>query len=510
MRVRAQFGMVMNLDKCIGCHTCSITCNNTWTNRPGAEYMWWNNVETKPGIGYPKEWENQDGHKGGWVLKDGKLELRAGGRVNKLLNLFYNPNMTVIDDYYEPWTYDYEQLINRPEGEHQPVARPKSQLTGEYMDITWGPNWEDDLAGVYETGKRDPNVKGIEEKVKFEFEQTFMMYLPRICEHCLNPPCVSSCPSGAIYKRDEDGIVLVDHDACRSWRFCVTGCPYKKVYFNWKTHKAEKCTFCFPRIEAGLPTVCSETCVGRLRYIGIVFYDLDQVEAAASVQDEKELYHAHLRIFLNPYDPDVIEAAREAGYTDDWIEAAQRSPVYKLAVEQKIALPLHPEYRTLPMVWYVPPLSPIMGAFDGGLDDIHPHVIFPAIDQMRIPIEYLANLLAAGDTEVIRTVLKKMVAMRSYMRAVNLGKEPDRSILEKVGMDEHTVKEMYKLSAVAKYSDRYVIPSSHREKAGNAFYGQGTAGYAFMESCSGCSEYDAERFYSFDWGDEDGRASETI
>lgn len=151
-----------------------------------------------------------------------------------------------------------------------------------------------------------------------------------------------------------------------------------------------------------------------------------------------------------------------------------------------------------------------MGAFDGGLDDIHPHVIFPAIDQMRIPIEYLANLLAAGDTEVIRTVLKKMVAMRSYMRAVNLGKEPDRSILEKVGMDEHTVKEMYKLSAVAKYSDRYVIPSSHREKAGNAFYGQGTAGYAFMESCSGCSEYDAERFYSFDWGDEDGRASETI
>lgn len=217
-----------------------------------------------------------------------------------------------------------------------------------------------------------------------------------------------------------------------------------------------------------------------------------------------------MRIFLNPYDPDVIEAAREAGYTDDWIEAAQRSPVYKLAVEQKIALPLHPEYRTLPMVWYVPPLSPIMGAFDGGLDDIHPHVIFPAIDQMRIPIEYLANLLAAGDTEVIRTVLKKMVAMRSYMRAVNLGKEPDRSILEKVGMDEHTVKEMYKLSAVAKYSDRYVIPSSHREKAGNAFYGQGTAGYAFMESCSGCSEYDAERFYSFDWGDEDGRASETI
>jgi nitrate reductase / nitrite oxidoreductase, beta subunit len=514
LRIKAQFGMVMNLDKCIGCHTCSITCNNTWTNRPGAEYMWWNNVETKPGIGYPKEWENQDLRKGGWILKDGKLELRAGGRVNKLLNIFYNPDITPIDDYYEPWTYDYEHLINSPEKNHQPVARPKSQLTGEYMDITWGPNWEDDLAGVYETGKRDPNIKGIEEKVKFEFEQTFMMYLPRICEHCINPPCVSSCPSGAIYKRDEDGIVLVDQDACRSWRFCMTGCPYKKVYFNWKTNKAEKCTFCFPRIEVGLPTVCSETCVGRLRYIGIVFYDLDKVEAAASVANEKELYHAHLDIFLNPYDPEVIEEARKAGYSDDWIEAAQRSPVYKLAVEQKIALPLHPEYRTLPMVWYIPPLSPIMGAFEGGLDEINAHVIFPAIDQMRIPIEYLANLMTAGDTEVIRTVLKKMVAMRSYMRAVNLGKEPDKSILEKTGMDEHTVKEMYKLSAIAKYSDRYVIPSSHREKADNMFFGQGALGYDFMENCSGCAvNYDGEDFYKFGnnyWSDLDGRTSENF
>ena len=88
--------MVMNLDKCIGCHTCSVTCNNTWTNRPGAEYMWWNNVETKPGIGYPKEWERQETNKGGWELKNGKLELKAGGKTSKLLNLFYNPHMAVI------------------------------------------------------------------------------------------------------------------------------------------------------------------------------------------------------------------------------------------------------------------------------------------------------------------------------------------------------------------------------------------------------------------------------
>ena len=129
----------------------------------------------------------------------------------------------------------------------------------------------------------DPNRRGLEEEVKLEFEQAFMMYLPRICEHCINPSCVASCPSGAMYKREEDGIVLVDQEACRSWRFCVSGCPYKKVYFNWNTGKAEKCTLCYPRIEAGLPTVCSETCVGRLRHLGIVLFDADRVEAAASV-----------------------------------------------------------------------------------------------------------------------------------------------------------------------------------------------------------------------------------
>ncbi len=504
MKIRAQFGMVMNLDKCIGCHTCSITCNNTWTNRPGAEYMWWNNVETKPGIGYPKEWENQDRHKGGWILKDGKLELRAGGRLHKLLHLFHNPHLTPIDDYYEPWTYDYEVLFTRGEGEHQPTARPKSQLTGDYMEIKWGPNWEDDLAGVYVTGQRDPNMQGLEEKVKFEFEQAFMMYLPRICEHCLNPPCVSSCPSGAIYKREEDGIVLVDPDACRSWRFCMSGCPYKKVYFNWKTHKAEKCTFCFPRIEAGMPTVCSETCVGRLRYIGLVFYDLDKVEAAASVTDEKALYEAHLGVFLDPHDPEVIREARKAGYQEDWIEAAQRSPVYKLAVEQRIALPLHPEYRTLPMVWYIPPLSPIMGNLSD-TDQIDPHVMFPAIDRMRIPVEYLANLLTAGDTEVIRAVLKKLVAMRSYMRSVNLGQEPDKRILDEVSLSEQTVRDMYELAAIAKYSDRYVIPSAHREVADNMYLGQGTVGFDFMEGCSGCAVNHAVsgdyKFAHDYWGD---------
>ena len=138
-----------------------------------------------------------------------------------------------------------------------------------------------------------------------------MFYLPRICEHCLNPSCMASCPSGAIYKRAEDGIVLVDQDRCRGWRQCITGCPYKKVYFNHKTGKAEKCTFCYPRIEAGIPTVCAETCVGRMRYIGIFLYDADRVTEAASVEDEKDLYEAQLSLMLDPSDPAVIEQARK-------------------------------------------------------------------------------------------------------------------------------------------------------------------------------------------------------
>ena len=69
MKVRAQIGMVLNLDKCIGCHTCSVTCKNVWTNREGVEYAWFNNVETKPGVGYPRDWENQKRWNGGWTRK---------------------------------------------------------------------------------------------------------------------------------------------------------------------------------------------------------------------------------------------------------------------------------------------------------------------------------------------------------------------------------------------------------------------------------------------------------
>lgn len=480
MNVKAHVAMVMNLDKCIGCHTCSVTCKNTWTNRKGAEYMYWNNVETKPGVGYPRRWEDQERYKGGWVLRDGKPELRAGGRFKRLSRLFYNPDLPELDDYYEPWEYDYEELFRVEGGQRQPVALPRSQVTGERLDPAWGPNWEDDLAGGPETGGLDPNLRGLEEKVRMEFEQVFMMHLPRICEHCMHPPCVAACPSGAMYKREEDGIVLVDQNACRAWRFCVTSCPYKKVYFNWHTHKAEKCTFCFPRIGVGLSTVCAETCVGRIRYIGIVLYDADRVREVATVADERRLLQAQLSLFLDPCDPEVVRRAAQAGIPDDWIDAARRSPVYRLMVEWKVALPLHPEYRTLPMVWYVPPLSPVMGATDGRVDAEGAHVVFDAIDRMRIPIRYLANLLAAGDEDAVRAALKRLAAMRQVMRVSRFGGRVSEEVLEATGLTEEDVHEMYRLLAIAKYEDRFVIPAAHREAVGELYAEQGSCGFACM------------------------------
>jgi nitrate reductase / nitrite oxidoreductase, beta subunit len=113
MRIRAQIGKVLNLDKCIGCHTCSVTCKNVWTSREGMDYAWFNNVETKPGIGYPKEWENQERWNGGWIRNGKGIQPKIGGRWRILANIFANPDMPSIDDYYEPWDYDYAHLQTR-------------------------------------------------------------------------------------------------------------------------------------------------------------------------------------------------------------------------------------------------------------------------------------------------------------------------------------------------------------------------------------------------------------
>ena len=268
---------------------------------------------------------------------------------------------------------------------------------------------------------------------------------------------------------------------------CMSGCPYKKSYYNWKSGKAEKCTFCYPRIEGGQPTVCSETCVGRIRYLGVLLYDADQIEQAASVPDEQDLYEAQLKLFLDPNDPKVIEQARADGIPEAWLEAARRSPVYKMAMEWKIAFPLHPEYRTLPMVWYVPPLSPIQSAAESGVMGMNG--IIPDTKSLRIPVKYLANLLTAGKEAPIVTGLDRMLAMRAYMRGKSVDGVANTSVLKQAGLTASQVEEMYRYMAIANYEDRFVIPSSHRAEIVDAYDEKGSCGFTFGNGCSdGTSE----------------------
>ena len=484
MRIRAQIGMVLNLDKCIGCHTCSVTCKNVWTSRDGVEYAWFNNVETKPGTGYPTDWENQARWNGGWErTKSGKLQPKQGAKWRILAKIFANPDLPEIDDYYEPFDFDYDHLKSVPEMEAFPTTRPRSKITGERIEkIEKGPNWEEILGGEFSKRSQDYNFEGVQKEIYGEYENTFMMYLPRLCEHCLNPACAASCPSGAIYKREEDGIVLIDQEKCRGWRMCVSGCPYKKVYYNWSTGKSEKCTLCYPRIESGNPTVCSETCVGRIRYLGVMLYDADKIEEAANAADKTDLYDAQLGVFLDPNDPVIIETARADGIPEDWIKAAQESPIWKMAMEWKVAFPLHPEYRTLPMVWYIPPLSPIQNAAEAGA--IGMDGAMPDVRNLRIPLKYLANMLTAGDEEPVAHALERMLAMRAYMRAKTVDGVHDEAVAARVGLNGRVIEEMYRIMALADYEDRFVIPTTHREQVEEAYDLKGGCSFTDGNSCS--------------------------
>jgi nitrate reductase beta subunit len=462
--------MVFHLDKCIGCHTCSIACKNIWTDRKGAEYMWWNNVETKPGTGYPGKWEDQDIYKGGWEKKGDTIKLKGAGKFKGLKNIFHNPNMPVLEDYYEPWAYQYEHLFEAEEGDDQPVARPVSLITGENITPKSGPNWDDDLSGSKDYARNDVNFKDLspaEQEAMFQLERMTMHYLPRICNHCLNPACVAACPSGAIYKRGEDGIVLINQKKCRAWRMCVTACPYKKSYFNWNTGKSEKCLLCYPRLESGQIPACMHSCVGRIRYLGVLLYDADKIEEYASCQ-ESELVEKQKSIYLDPNDPEVIKAAKANGIADSTLEAAQKSPVYKFIIEWGLALPLHPEFRTLPNLFYVPPLLPTMAFVENGTYETTSDSLWGAIENSRLPMKYLANLFSAGNEKTIEVVLKKLMAVRLHRRDVTVGDLPKNEISDPMGevkMDKETADAIFRLTSLPLFDERFVIPAAHREEA---------------------------------------------
>ncbi|OGW59425.1 MAG: hypothetical protein A2V83_05605 [Nitrospirae bacterium RBG_16_64_22] len=339
-----QIVMVFDLNKCLECHTCTLADKLLWTNRGGREYMYWNNVETMPGFGYPKGWgqnQNQTAEGKGQVLGGGFRDVvledgRTDGKVKSRGPVITDGKIPDLEnDYGIPWEYNYEEVFNPGAGHETPGAKgPRPHYKGKEVRPKWGPNWEEDQgAGEY------PNH--------------WAFALPRMCNHCTHPACLAACRRKAIYKRQEDGIVLVDQERCRGYRHCVAACPYKKVYFNAQTGKSEKCILCYPRVEKGVPPACFWQCPGRVRFIG---------------------------------------------YKDD-----QNSAVHKLIYVWKVAIPLHPEYGTEPNVFYVPPI----GSFKFGPNG-------EITNERVIPIEYLGRLF--GGVANVKRVQEIILAEREKMR----------------------------------------------------------------------------------------------
>jgi nitrate reductase / nitrite oxidoreductase, beta subunit len=139
----------------------------------------------------------------------------------------------------------------------------------------------------------------------------WMFYLARICNHCSYPACLAACPRKAIYKREEDGIVLIDQSQCRGYKECVKACPYKKTFFNMVTRVSEKCIGCYPLIEQGEQPRCVTTCIGKIRM---------------------------------------------QGFMEDAKEPRKDNPIDMLVRIRKVALPIYPQFGTQPNVYYVPPI----------------------------------------------------------------------------------------------------------------------------------------------------------
>ena len=279
-RPQRQFAAVFNTNRCIACQTCTMACKSTWTFSKGQELMLWNNVETKPFGGYPQSWDVHAldllGPQPGWDASQAGSDTPYGVYQGQTL---------------------FEAAKGRVDGSGQ-------QAVG-YLppDADWrSPNYYEDTANKFSP-----------EGAVLPVHQSFFFYLQRICNHCTYPACLAACPRKAIYKRPEDGVVLIDQSRCRGYRACIEQCPYKKPMFNQQTHISEKCIACYARLEGADPltegeamvTRCISACVGKIRL---------------------------------------------QGFIDD-----PKSPVYYLVRKEKVALPLYPQFGTEPNIYYIPP-----------------------------------------------------------------------------------------------------------------------------------------------------------
>src|SRR5262245_35501087 len=297
---KRQFAFVFNTNRCLGCQTCTMACKSTWTFGKGQEAMWWANVETKPYGGYPRQWDARllemldeaDPERIGWRsagadeggpygLYDGKTifeAARARSAKGPQVALGYLP---ADEDWHSPNLYE---------------------------DVPVGPGGVP--GALHREGESLP------------VHRTWFFYLARICNHCSYPACLAACPRKAIYKRPEDGVVLIDQERCRGYRKCVEACPYKKAMYRGTTRTSEKCIACFPRLEGSDPdaegrpteTRCMSACIGQIRLQGLV----------------------------------------AVGKDGEWKED-RRNPIYYLVKVPKVALPLYPQFGTQPNGYYIPP-----------------------------------------------------------------------------------------------------------------------------------------------------------
>ncbi len=193
---------------------------------------------------------------------------------------------------------------------------------------------------------------------------------------------------------------------------------------------------------------------------------------------DDELVEAHRAVILDPRDPAVREAAGKNGVSDRWLEAAVKSPAYALVKEFGLALPLHPEFRTMPMAYYIPALSPVLST-RGDSHELMEHGLFPEAESLRAPLGYLASLLSGGNREVVAAVLAKLVALRSFMRARNLHQPTDAGVLEKAGLTEAAAARLYRLFTLGGYDERYVIPGQQREEQ-DPYVRKGASGFGIL------------------------------
>ena len=305
-----QVAMVFDLNKCMGCQTCSVACKVLWTREEGEDHEWWCSVNTQPGRGTPRDWEQM----GGGVLEGRPVPGHQPTRA----------------EWGGGWDFNFDETFYGGKGRsvHLHSVDPGDGST------EWGMNWDEDQGAG-------------------EWPNAYYFYLPRLCNHCTRPVCAEACPTGAMYKRRKDGIVLRNEDACQGFRFCVEACPYKKIYYNYARNVSQHCIMCFPRLEEGVAPACARQCPGRLVFVGMA--------------DDTE------------------------------------GPIYKLVHEWGVALPLHSEYGTGPNMFYVPPLAPYRLNDDMSVDLVTP----------RIPPEYLESLFGPRVHQVLDTLRAELERVRA-------------------------------------------------------------------------------------------------